>query len=88
MAKLVEAHAPTSAMYDHAMLLQHLGAVLFFGGPLLYIGLWMVVDAAAIAGVVKRLVPAFGDTDLAISLRLRAGIRCAGVLLLLLAMGM
>ena len=41
------------------MVLNHLAAILFFSGPLVYLGLFMAVDPAAIAALPRLLVRAF-----------------------------
>jgi len=70
------------------MLLNHLAAMLFFGGPLFYVGLWMLIDAAAITGAVSWVAPRFTAPRKEIPKRVRIGIRFAGVLLLLLAIAL
>jgi hypothetical protein len=59
------------------MLLNHLAAILFFAGPLFYIGLWMAIDPAA-------LIP----RRIAQPRRLRTAVRLAGILLLLFAIAL
>ena len=67
------------------MVLNHLAAILFFAGPLFYIGLWMMFDPAAVAGVVGFCMRVFHPEPTDISRRLRTGVRCVGVLLMLFA---
>jgi hypothetical protein len=83
------------------MVLDHLAAILLFSGPLLYLGLWMVLDPAGIAWLPEMIVRMFrkhvrslgGFTaeDVvepehdAISRRLRTALRFAGVALLIFA---
>jgi hypothetical protein len=83
------------------MVLNHIAAVLLFSGPLMYLGLWMVVDPAGIVGLAELPVQLFrsvvrslsmtataGISDAehaAISRRLRTAVRVAGVALLLFA---
>jgi hypothetical protein len=67
------------------VVLNHLAAILFFGGPLFYIGLWMVLDPAPLTGVVGFVVRTFRPEQTEVSRRLKTGVRWAGVLLLLCA---
>ena len=83
------------------MLLNHIAAILLFSGPLFYMGLWMVIDPAGVAGlaellvrVLRKVVQTLGgvrserivEPEYAeISRRLRTRLRCAGVALLLFA---
>jgi hypothetical protein len=83
------------------MLLNHFAAILIFGGPLFYIGLWMVIDPAAFAWLVGRLVrdyrnrlgsasgttavEAVEDGHSADSRRVRRAVRLTGVALVLAA---
>jgi hypothetical protein len=81
------------------MVLDHIAAILLFSGPVLYAGLWLVLDPAGIVGlaefvvrVFRNLVRSLGgrpaeetDERAAISRRLRTGLRLAGVALLLVA---
>jgi hypothetical protein len=67
------------------VVLNHLAAILFFGGPLFYIGLWMALDPALFAGLVGGLTRVFRPDRTDISRRLQTGVRWAGVLLLLSA---
>jgi len=82
------------------MLLNHLVAVLFFSGPLLYIGLWMALDPADFARLPELIVRVLGKScrawvdraaseeiaeQAAISRRLRTGLRFAGVVVVLFA---
>lgn len=63
------------------MVLNHLAAMVFFGGPLFYVGLWIAIDPAACTGIVERL-----GARAEISRKVRTGVRFAGVALVLLAM--
>lgn len=81
------------------MVLNHLAAVLFFSGPIFYIGLWMTIDPAGVARIpelvfrasrslVRRLAGLRSEgivEHTAISRRLRTALRFAGVTILLLA---
>jgi len=82
------------------MILEHVAAILFFSGPLFYIGLWMAVDPAGIAtfprlavGVFRTVVLALHGTpgppveyeQAEIPVKVRRALRCAGVALLLFA---
>jgi hypothetical protein len=67
------------------VVLNHLAAILFFGGPLFYIGLWMLLDPAPLASAVRFGVRRFRPEQTDVSSRLRTGVRWAGVLLLLCA---
>jgi hypothetical protein len=82
------------------MVLNHLAAALFFGGPLFYIGLWMVIDPSAFAWLPSLLVSAYRnpvgasgtttveaveDGHAADSRRVRRAVRLAGVALVLAA---
>jgi hypothetical protein len=80
------------------MVLNHIAAVLLFSGPVLWIGLWMVVDPAGIVELVGWPVQLFRDVvsgtasegsfevkHVTISRRLRRAVRFAGVALLLFA---
>ena len=81
------------------MALNHVAAILFFSGPLLYIGLWLVLDPAGIVWLTEFVVRVFRnlvrsqggrpaeETDErdAISRRLRMALRFTGVALLLFA---
>ena len=83
------------------MILEHLAAILFFSGPLFYVGLWMVGDPAGIACLPEFLVRAFRhlitnsggqiseavmeSEAAAISRRVRRAFRLTGVALLLIA---
>lgn len=64
------------------MLLNHLAAIFFFASPLLYVGLWMVIDAAVLANLVKRLA---GIPDAVVVRRMRTGMRIVGLALVLFA---
>ena len=83
------------------MILDHLAAILFFSGPLLYIGLWMVIDPAGIARLSELLVQVFRNLiqnsgeriseraiepeNATLPRRVRTALRWAGVALLLVA---
>ena len=67
------------------MVQNHLAVILFFEGPLFYIGLWMALDLAVFAGVLGFLVRVFHPERTNISHGLRPRGRCAGVLLVLFA---
>jgi len=83
------------------MILDHLAAILFFSGPLFYVGLWMVVDPAGIARLPELVVRVFRNLirnsggliseavieseHPAISGRVRTALRLAGAALLLIA---
>jgi hypothetical protein len=41
------------------MVLNHLAAILFFSGPVFYVGLWMVVDPAGIEWIAEFVVRVF-----------------------------
>ena len=41
------------------MILEHVAAILFFSGPLFYIGLWLVLDPGGVASVPQSAVEAF-----------------------------
>lgn len=92
---------PTAACGDTmaGMVLNHVAAILVCSGPLFYIGLWMVLDPAGIAGLIEFVVrvsrnlvrslggrPAEENDEPAVdSRRLRTGLRLAGLALLLVA---
>ena len=42
------------------MVLEHIVAILIFGGPLLYIGLWMAIDPAGVASLPEFLLRTCG----------------------------
>jgi hypothetical protein len=76
------------------VVLNHLAAMVFFAGPLFYAGLWMVLDPAGIASLAALALRTFGRLErrsggpesVGAYRRLRTGVRCAGVLLVLFAM--
>jgi hypothetical protein len=68
----------------------------FFAGPLFYIGLWMTVDPTGFARLASLLIRVFNDSvrrlgvpeirqaeRAGISRKLRTGVRCAGLVLVL-----
>ena len=79
------------------MVWNHLAAILYFSGPLFYIGLWMLVDPAGITRipewVVRGLAPrmrAGNDSwrESAVqadAFKMRTAVRVAGLAVLLLA---
>ena len=68
------------------MVLNHLAAILFFAGPLFYGGLWMVIDPAVVA---RPLLKTFVHPDHAdLSRVIRAGVRCAGAVLILVTIAL
>lgn len=81
------------------MILEHLAAILFFSGPVVYVGLWMVIDPAGIAWLAEFVMRVFRSVARSlsgqpseiiveqayVSRRLRTGLRLAGVALLLFA---
>lgn len=60
------------------MVLNHIAAIVFFAGPLFYLGLWMAVDPAGLPRLFRRALPPNAKT----------AVRCAGVLLLLFAVAL
>jgi hypothetical protein len=56
----------------------HLAAILFFGGPLFYCGLWMAIAPSRIASLLEPVLPTHAG----------ALVRCAGIILVLVAMGL
>ena len=82
------------------MIVDHVAAMIFFGGPVFYIGLWMAVDPVGIVtlpeflvGIIRRVVqclagiprPPLEPNQPEIPRRVRRALRCAGVALLLFA---
>jgi hypothetical protein len=65
------------------VVLNHLAAILFFAGPLFYCGVWMVVDPAGLARLLE-IVTRQAKT----SRKIRAGVRCAGAVLMLVAIAL
>jgi hypothetical protein len=83
------------------VVLNHLAAMLFFAGPLFYVGIWMAVDPGGLVGLLDCIVRRFDgraatsggpvSQDIVererahISNRIRTGVRVAGVVLTLVA---
>ena len=83
------------------MVLNHIAAILLFSGPLLYVGLWMLIDPAGFARLPESVVRVFRNVvqglvgppsegivkpdDADVSRRIRVGFRCVGVALVLIA---
>ena len=83
------------------MVLDHVAAMLLFSGPLFYVGLWMAIDPAGIAGLAELLGRIFRNVvqslasptseeivapgPIRVSRRSRTALRFAGVALLLFA---
>jgi hypothetical protein len=65
------------------VLLEHLAAILFFAGPLFYLGLWLALAPAGVARVLASLLQRLGCAG--VSRQVRAGVRCAGIVLALIA---
>jgi hypothetical protein len=66
----------------------HLAAVLFFAGPLFYFGLWLAIDPAGLPSLIGLLVRAGGGRSPDSSRKLRAGVRLAGLVLVLFAIAL
>jgi hypothetical protein len=64
--------------------LHHLAAILFFAGPLFHIALWMTLDPAVLQASFGAWC-VFHPERTDITRRLRRGVKCAGVLLVLVA---
>jgi hypothetical protein len=85
------------------MILEHVAAILFFSGPLFYIGVWLALDPAGVAsvpqsavgafrGVVRTLAgvpgPAVQTHKTEIPRNVRRALRFAGLALLLFALAL
>jgi hypothetical protein len=64
------------------VVLNHLAAILFFAGPLFYCGAWLVLDPAGIARLLEMA------TRRTPPRKIRACVRCAGAVLMLVAIAL
>ena len=68
------------------MVLNHLAAILVFAGPLFYCGVWMVADPTGLARLIETVAQPRGYAET--SWKIRAGVRCAGAVLMLAAIAL
>jgi hypothetical protein len=75
----------------------HLAAIVFFAGPLFYCGMWMAIAPAGFASLlefgmrvlnVQRSLTSVPSAHAGIPGRLRAAVRCAGIVLVLFAIAL